>query len=174
MSMRRSVVPRGLAVAVLLPWALSACNYSFRAGSFPPPHIRTIAIVPFDNETNRFELSAELYDQLLRNLPGALGIRTAGADVADAIVRGSITRYDVLAPNYTSAGGGQAAQVLQRQVSIGVRVEIVDLVENVILWESTGVTAQGEFAEGAPEDGGRREAIEILVQRIVDGAQSNW
>jgi hypothetical protein len=153
---------------------LTACNYSFRAGSFPPPHIRTIAIEPFDNETTRFEVGAELYDQLLRNLPGALGIRTAGADVADAIVRGSITRYDVIAPNYTSVGGGQAPQVLQRQVSIGVSVQIVDLVENVVLWESSGVVGQGEFAEGAPEDGGRREAIEILVQRIVDGAQSNW
>jgi hypothetical protein len=154
--------------------AASGCNYSFRAGSFPPPHIRTIAIQPFENSTNRFELSAELYDQLLRNLPGALGIRTAGADVADAIVRGSITRYDVAAPNYTAAGGGQPAQVLQRQVSITVSVSIVDLVENVILWESNGVNAQGQFAEGAPEDGGRRQAIEILVQRIVDGAQSNW
>jgi hypothetical protein len=161
------------AVFVLLA-AASGCNYSFRAGSFPPPHIRTIAIQPFENSTNRFELSAELYDQLLRNLPGALGIRTAGLDVADAIVRGSITRYDVVAPNYTAAGGGQAAQVLQRQVSITVSVSIVDLVENVILWESSGVVGQGQFAEGAPEDGGRRQAIEILVQRIVDGAQSNW
>jgi hypothetical protein len=160
--------------AIVLLAGLTACNYSFRAGSFPPPHIRTIAIEPFDNETNRFEVGAELYDQLLRNLPGALGIRTAGADVADAIVRGSITRYDVVAPNYTSVGGGQAPQVLQRQVSIGVSVQIVDLVENVVLWESSGVVGQGEFAEGAPEDGGRREAIEILVQRIVDGAQSNW
>jgi hypothetical protein len=160
--------------AILLALAASGCNYSFRAGSFPPPHIRTIAIQPFDNTTNRFELSAELYDQLLRNLPGALGIRTAGADVADAIVRGSITRYDVVAPNYTAGTGGAPAQVLQRQVSITVSVSIVDLVENVILWESTGVQGQGQFAEGAPEDGGRREAIELLVQRIVDGAQSNW
>jgi Lipopolysaccharide-assembly len=164
-----------IAGVILAAIALSACNYSFRAGSFPPPHIRTIAIQPFDNETSRFEVAAELYDQLLRNLPGALGIRTAGAEVADAIVRGSIVRYDVVAPNYTSSpGGGQAPQVLQRQVSITVRVEIVDLVEDVILWESSSVLGQGEFAEGAPEDGGRREAIEILVQRIVDGAQSNW
>jgi hypothetical protein len=165
--------PAALAVAVLA-FALSACNYSFRAGSFPPPHIRTIAIEPFGNETNRFELSAELYDRLLRNLPGALGIRTAGADVADAIVRGSIMRYEVAAPNYRAAGDGRAPEVLQRQVSISVRVEIVDLVQNVVLWESSGLTAQGEFPEGAPEDGGRQRAMELLVQRIVDGAQSNW
>ena len=165
-----------LAACVALLGALLtvACNYSFRAGSFPPPHIQTIAIEPFDNETTRFELSAELYDQLLRNLPGALGIRTAGADVADAVVRGSINRYDVAAPNYRAGAGGVAPQVLQRQVSISVSVEIVDLVENVILWESSNVVAQGEFPEGAPEEGGRQIAMDLLVQRIVDGAQSNW
>jgi len=160
--------------ALLLAALLGACNYSFRAGSFPPAHIRTIAIEPFENQTNRFEVSAELYEELLGSLPGALGIRTAGADVADAVVRGAITRFDVVAPNYTSGGSGQAAQVLQRQVSISVSVQIIDLVDNVILWESSSLTAQGEFAEGAPEDQGRSEAIAVLVQRIVDGAQSNW
>jgi hypothetical protein len=159
---------------LLLALATGSCNYSFRAGSFPPAHIRTIAIEPFENQTNRFELSAELYDQLLTDLPGALGIRTAGADIADAVVRGSITRFDVVTPNYTSGAAGQAAQVVQRQVSIAVSVEIIDLVENVILWESSSLTAQGEFAEGAPEIEGRSEAIDLLVQRIVDGAQSNW
>jgi hypothetical protein len=167
------VIRRWVPVAVAL-LVLAACNYSFRAGSFPPPHIRTIAIEPFDNQTTRFELSAELYDQLLRNLPGALGIRTAGLDVADAIVRGSITRYDVAAPNYRAGADGRAPEVLQRQVSISISVEIVDLVENVVLWGSNGVVAQGEFPEGAPEEGGRQRAIELLVQRIVDGAQSNW
>ena len=159
----------------LLPVAIAGCNYSFRAGSFPPPHVRTIAVLPFENDTNRFELSGELYDKLVRDLPRALGIRTAGEDVADAVVRGSITRYDVRAPNYRAAAPGQPAQVLQRQVAIVVSVEIVDLVENVILWESRSVTGQGEFLEASEsEDVGRAEAIELLVQKIVDGAQSNW
>ena len=121
-----------------------ACNYSFQAGSFPPPHVQTIAVLPFDNETNRFELSGELYDQLVRNLPPALGIRTAGEEIADAVVRGSIRTYEVRAPNYRAATQGQPAEVLQRQVNIVVSVEIVDLVENVIftslgksLWDTS-------------------------------------
>ena len=163
-----------LVATALLCAALSGCNYSFRAGSFPPPHVETIAIEPFENETTRFELTGELYDQLLRRLPSALGIRTAGADIADAIVRGSINRYDVIAPNYRAGDPGQPAEVLQRQVNISVSVSIIDLVENVILWESNNVTALGEFPEGAPEDDGRQRAIDLLVQEIVDGAQSNW
>lgn len=171
-----SKVRRRATVVVLLGAApvLTSCNYSFRAGSFPPPHIRTIAIEPFENETTRFELTGELFDELLQRLPGALGIRQAGADVADAIVTGSINRYDVTAPNYRAGQSGDAARVLQRQVNISVSVQIVDLVENVILWESSSVTALGEYPEGAPEDNGRERAIELLVQEIVDGAQSNW
>lgn len=162
-------------MTAVLALVVSGCNYSFRAGSFPPPHIETIAIQPFDNETDRFEIPGELYNQLLRNLPGALGIRTAGEDVADAVVRGTIRRYDVAAPNYRSAGKGQPAEVLQRQVTIAVEIQIVDLVENVILWEDTNVMAQGQFVEASQsEDEGRAEAIELLVQAIVDGAQSNW
>lgn len=164
-----------LAALTLVPLtALPACNYSFRAGSFPPPHVRSIAVQPFENETGRFEITDELYAELLQDLPSALGIRTAGEDVADAVVRGSITRYDVAAPNYRAAAGGQPAEVRQREVSITVRVEIVDLVENVILWESQNVLGQGRFPEGQGEDIGRREAIDLLVQKIVDGAQSNW
>ena len=161
--------------SLLLAVTMLACNYSFQAGSFPPPHVKSIAVLPFDNETNRFELPGELYDQLVRNLPRALGIRTAGEEVADAVVRGSIRTYEVRAPNYRAAIQGQPAEVLQRQVNIVVSVEIVDLVENVILWESSSVVAQGEFLEASEtEEIGRIQAIELLVQKIVDGAQSNW
>ena len=154
--------------------AMAGCNYSFQAGSFPPPHVRTIAIEPFDNESDRFEVASELYDELVRSLPSALGVRQAGLESADAVVRGSVTRYDVQAPNYRAGAGGQPAEVLQREVRITISVQIVDRVENVILWESNSETAQGLFAEGAPEEEGRRAAIELLVQAIVDGAQSNW
>lgn len=170
--MRRALL---LALAATFSLSIPGCVYSFRAGSFPPEHVRTIAVVPFENETARFEISGEIYDQLLRNLPRALGIRTAGEDVADAVVRGTIVRYDVVAPNYRAGAEGQPAEVLQRQVTLTVRVEIVDLVENVILWEDRNVSAQGQFLEASEnEDVGRAEAIELLVQKIVDGAQSNW
>ena len=164
----------GRVLACALAVSVAGCNYSFRQGSFPPEHIRTVAIVPFENETDRFDLSGEVHEQLIRELPQALGIRTAGEDVADAVVRGTITRYDVNAPNYRAGEPGRPAEVLQRQVSITVQVEIVDLVDNVILWEAQSVMAQGQFPEGDPEDTGRVEAIELLVQKIVDGAQSNW
>ena len=64
--------------------------------------------------------------------------------------------------------------MLQRQVNIRVEVELIDLVENLILWDDLGLSTQGQYLEGESEEVGRAEAIELLVQRIVDGAQSNW
>ncbi len=172
--MRRDAVLTASVLAGAL-LATTACAYSFTAGTFPPEHIRTIAIEPFENETDRFDIGGEIHAQLIRDLPGALGIRTAGADVADAVVRGVIRGYDVVAPNYRAGNAGEAATVLQRQVNITVEIQIIDLVENVILWENRGVRAEGQFLEASGnEEDGRADAIEILVQKIVDGAQSNW
>ncbi|SVD11703.1 uncharacterized protein METZ01_LOCUS364557, partial [marine metagenome] len=67
----------------------SACNYSFRSGSFPD-HIRSVAILPFENDTNRFELTQEIHQELLKELPRALGVTNAGEDAADAVVQGRI------------------------------------------------------------------------------------
>jgi len=167
----RAVAPT-LALAVL---ALSGCNYSFRAGSGFPESIQTVAVLPFENETNRFELTDAVHRQLLQELPRALGLQPAGEDVADAVVRGTISRYNLSAPNYRPSAGGERAEVLQRQVQISVAVQIVDLQRGLILWEENNVSAQGQYLEESEtEEVARAEAIELLVQDIVDGAQSNW
>jgi hypothetical protein len=161
---------------LLLALALvqSGCLYSFRAGTGFPSYIRTVAVIPFENETTRFELTQEIHEQLLRELPRALGIRPGSEENADAVVRGVITSYNTTAPAFGAGAGGDRAQVALRQVSIMVAVEIIDLVENQILWDSRSVSGRGEFLDSEIEDVGRLEAIEALVQQIVDGAQSNW
>ncbi len=98
--MARRRVGLGRFVAVLGFVAILAaggCNYGFRSGSFPD-HIRTVAILPFENDTNRFELTQEVHEELLRTLPSALGVTNAGEDVADAVVQGRIVRYDLTTP----------------------------------------------------------------------------
>lgn len=161
-----------LAIAALVPW-LPGCNYGFQAGS--AYDFRTLAIVPFENGTDRLELTQEIYDVLLQELPRALGVRPAGEDVADAVVQGRITSYAVTAPNYRPDPAGGLPTVVQREVAVTVAVRIVDLRENLIIWESNALRANGQFLEsGETEDLGRQEAIEVLVQLIVDGAQSTW
>src|SRR5680860_409378 len=109
-SVRPDRMPCSTTIALVLAVVvMTGCNYSFQTGSFPPPHVRTLAIEPFENETERFEVSSELYDELVRTLPASLGVQSAGLDAADAVVRGTVTRYDVQAPNYRAGAGGQGA-----------------------------------------------------------------
>ncbi len=163
---------RGAALLPLL--SLSGCMYSFRGGSFPD-YIKTIAVQTFENDTNRFEIQGELFDAMRKQVPRSLGIRLAAPEVADAVVKGTITRYDVTAPNYRAASGGQRTEVLQRQVTVTISVQIVDQVHNEVLWESQSLRGEGLFLEtGGSEDEGRLQAIDLLVQKIIDGAQSNW
>jgi len=165
---------RALAVALACAGLASGCMYQFQGGNFPQ-HIRTLGVEPVENDTPRLEVTGELQDLLVRDLPRALGVTAAGSDVADAVIRVRITSYQVNAPNYRPGSGGQRAEVLQRQVAITARVQIVDQANNQIYWEDAGVRGEGEFLESSEtEDVGRLEAIELLVQRIVDGAQSNW
>lgn len=153
--------------------AVGSCNYSFTAGAGLPAHIRTVAIVPFENETNRFDLTQELHEALLREIPRALGLTLAGEENADAIVSGVIQGYDLQAPNYRR-GQSETVQVLQRQVVLRVEARILDRENYTILWEQQ-LRGMGLYLEaGETEEVGRAEAIKLCVQEIVDGARSNW
>ena len=153
----------------------SGCIYGFQAGAGLPGYVKTVAIIPFENETNRPELTDEIFQALLRDFPRSQGLRPAGEDVADAVVRGTIRRYDLSTPSYRPGAPGETVQVLQRQVTLVVEVQIINLVDNTILWETRGISVMGQYLEESEsEDQGRALAIELLIQRIVDGAQENW
>ena len=170
-----SILPRAAWRAALLSTVLlSSCNYSFRGGSFPD-HIRTLAILPFENETGLFEITQEIHQFLLREVPRGLGVNQGAEDNADAILRGTISRYNLETPLYRAGADRSGPEVLQRQVTISLQVELIDVVNNEILWENGGLTARGQFLEASEtEDVARDEAIERIAQMIVDGAQSTW
>ncbi len=166
-----------VAAASVVATALGAggCNYSFSAGAGFPEHVRTLAVIPFENETNRFELTQEVHQALLRQLPRSLGLTQGGEESADAVVSGSIRSYELTAPLYQRGAQTESVQVLQREVVLVVSVEILDRAENVILWDQSQLRVRGQYLDASEtEDVGRNEAIELLVQEIVDGAQSNW
>ncbi len=161
---------------VLSTLTLSGCNYGFSSGQGAFQNATTIAIAPFENETTRLELSTELYDQMFRELPSKFGLRIAGEGEADILVRGVISGYALDTPNYRAgAAAGDRPEVLQRQVSIRVAIQIIDQKQQVILWEDTSLQAQGQYLEASEtEEIGKAEALDLLVQQIIDGAQSNW
>lgn len=159
-----------LAAASLL--AAAGC-YSFTGGGLPP-HIGTIYVLPVENRTAQFDLTEPFTRQLTDAVRGRLGVQLAARDNADAEIRAEILRYDDSAINYSGVED-VGATVFQRRVTIGARVEIVDLTRNEIVWEGSGVSGTGEYAPDAEtEQAGQEVALENLIQKIIDGAQSQW
>ena len=168
--LRLRLISGFLASASLL--AAAAC-YGFSGGGLPPG-IRTVAVLPFDNLTPEPTLTQQISAAVREAVQNRLGLRQAGEGQADALVRGSITRYEPDLPvAYTGSPTGNAVTVTRRLVQITVSVEILDQKTNRTLWQRSGLTVEGDYEQGNETDG-RRKALDRLVVNIVEGAQSQW
>ncbi len=153
--------------------ACSACLYGFAGGGLPP-HIRTVAILPFDNQTADPLLTQQVADAIKEAFQNQLGLRPAGEAKADAVVRGVIVRYEPgITESFQPAGQASGTQVTRRRVQLSLNVEVYDQREGRMLWQQAGLTVDGEYTPGR-EDDGRQAALKKLVKDIVDGAQSQW
>ena len=162
--------PFGAYSLVLL--GLTACiPYGFTGGGLPS-HIRTVAIIPFENQTATPELSRELADTLRARLRDRLGLREATEAKANAIVRGTIQRYETDIPIAFSANNRQATSA-GRMLQLVVDLEMVDQVTGKTLWQRKGLLAEGQYEERG-EATGRRIALERIITTLIEGAQSQW
>jgi len=160
-------------VAVSLLLVLAACNYGFAGGGLPP-NINDVYVTPIENRTTQFSLTDPFTQGLLDAVRSRLGVQLASRDNADAEIRAELTRYIDQASNFAGRED-VGAEVFQRRVSITARVEIVDLASNEIVWSGTSVNGVGEYApDTESEEVGQELALENLIQKIIDGAQSQW
>jgi hypothetical protein len=164
-----------LAVLAILIGSLPAAGcvqgYSMSGGGLPR-NIKTVSVLPFDNETATPELQRELSEELRKAMASRLGLHDAPEDKASAIVRGTIVRYEIDQAVAYTANAAQATSA-RRRLSVTIDVEIVDQSTGKTLWTGKGISAQGEYAENA-EAAGRKQAVERLVNLVIEGAQSQW
>lgn len=152
--------------------ALSGCLYGFAGGGLPPS-IKTVAVLPFDNQTPEPTLTQEISRAVREAVEQRLGLRQATEAKADAVVRGSITRYEPDLPVAYQGGDSSQVTVTQREVQITVSVDILDQKQGKPLWQRSGLTVRGTYESGREADG-RAKALDDLVTNIVEGAQSQW
>ena len=173
-AMPRALVARRLMRAMLLvgTLALNGCLYGFASGSGLPKNLRSVAVQPFDNQTAVPELQREVFEQLRKSLRDRLNLREASEAKADVVVRGVIVRYEVDLPAGVSADPRQTTST-RRRLQIVMDVEIFDQTTGRSLVKRAGISKEGQYAEGG-ETTGRRNAIESLVNELLDGAQSQW
>lgn len=167
--MRSNAVILGLLLLIL-----SGCMYSFVGGGLPR-HIRTIAVVAFDNDTPQPLVESELETRMQQELPRNLGVRLAAESVADAVIRGRITGYEELAASFRPTQEPTGSPVVQRQIRIVYEAEIYDMREDRPLWRAQSQSVVGNFQpDNETAEQGRARAIQEIVRRVVEGAQSQW
>lgn len=167
---RSSLRRYGVVAASAVALAASGCLYHFHGGGLP--NIKTVAVLPFDNQTPEPVLTKEVNDAIADAVEGRLGLRASAQSSADALVRGRVVRYEANVPVAYQPGIGQV-NVTQRQVQITVDVEIVDQRNGKTLWQRPGLLVVGEYTPPQEADG-RKVALQKLENEIVDGAQSQW
>jgi hypothetical protein len=170
--LRSNAAYSGWPLATLCSLFVTGCLYNFTGGGGLPGHIKSLAILPFDNQTTQFTLTQELTQALTDDVPGRLGVKPADEASADAVLRGMIVRYSDDATNYQPDPAGPV--IFQRRVTVAISVEIYDVREDQVLWSAGSLSATGEYLPDGSEQEGRLLAIENLVQKIIDGAQSQW
>ena len=125
---------------------LASCMpYGFAGGGLPS-RIRTVAVIPFENLTSAPQLQQELTLALRNDLKDKLGLREAAESHANAIVRGTIQRYETDIPIGFSATNKDQTSA-RRQLQIAVDIEMIDQSTGKSLWQRKGLLADGQYEE---------------------------
>ena len=168
--LRAANVVSQFAVAIFLLCS-SAC-YGFNSGGGFPPKLKSVAIMPFDNQTAVPDVQRELSDVLRKQFQDRLNLREAPEAKADVVVRGVIGKYEVDLPAGVSADP-RAVNSSRRRLQLVIDVEITDQTTGKVLLKRAGLQSEGQYAEGQ-EAAGRKIAIESMVDEMIRGTQSQW
>jgi len=160
---------RALLVCAVLTQA--GCLYGFAGGGLPR-ELRTVAVLPFENLTAVPDVQRELFEAMRKAMQDRLNLRDAPADRADVLVTGTIKEYEVDLPVGVTADPRQATSA-RRKLQIVVDFEIINQRTGEALQTKSGAKREAQYAEGA-ETRGRREAIEQLINELVDDMLSQW
>jgi lipopolysaccharide assembly LptE-like protein len=168
---RRARTASALLACALL---LAGCLYSFTGGGLPS-HIRTVYVDYFENTTPYEFLRGDVQRELQAELPRNLGVRLAPQTTADAVVRGRLTGYDELDVNTDPNTENGRIVRQQKRVQITFDAEIYDVKEDQVIWQGNSIAAIGHYApERESVDVGRERALQELIQKLIQGAQSQW
>jgi hypothetical protein len=158
-------------VVLLLPLLAAGCLYGFAGGGLPRD-LKTVAVLPFDNETPVPEVQRELFEAMRKAMQDRLNLRDAPADRADVLVTGTIKEYEVDLPVGVTADPRQATSA-RRKLQLVVDFDITNQRTGEPLASRKAERRESQYAEGA-EARGRREAIEQFVNKLIDDMLSQW
>jgi len=161
---------KALGILLVLPiFLLGSCMYSFK-GSLPP-HIKSIAIPLFENQTAEYRINETITDLLTQEFMRENVLRLDDEKSADSVLEGAVTRITDSPYTYT-----EAEQVKDYRVTIGLKISWYDQVQDKVLLEKN-VSGWGVYdAQQATStrQNGIEEATAKIAQDIMNAITANW
>lgn len=148
---------------------LSHCAYYSFSGSLPP-HLKTVAVPLFDDQTAEFGLKEELTDALIEQFTKDNSLRITDRGAADVLVEGVISNI------YDQAGGYDRNETVEEmKVICRVKVKCTDMVKRKVMWEES-ISRWGRFTPNDPDSRreGLSEALEQIAEEILNKTVSGW
>jgi hypothetical protein len=171
-------------------WVFSGCGiYSF-SGSIPP-HIKSISIPLFVNETAEFGIAEAVTDEVTNVFLEENILKIS--DQGDSILRGSIKKVEDKPYTYS-----EMEEVLEYRYSVGISVEWFDVSEEKVLirknytnWGAYSLTADvasdgidndgdGKVDSDDPDESGdarelaMKAAVTKISESIINDIVSTW
>ncbi len=150
---------------------LGACTYSVYTSGFP--HLKTISIQPFLNNTVEYDLEEEILVELTNYFEkdGKLKIVTLSSDCR---LEGEILDYSNKIFTYDTAG------VEEYEVKILFKIIFTDLKNNEIIWKNDTLvlretySSSEETSEFSTEEEAQTEIFKILFETIMKNSLEEW
>lgn len=154
-----------LIIISLILFGLS-CGYGLRGtGSSLPPHVRTINVPMFENNTTRFQLDLKLTESVRDELTARGKVEiTPDRTGADAILIGEIIAFTV-----NPIGFGQDATASSYNIVVVAKIVLRDLVNNRILFSNPNYSYQQDYdvPEGTDFESVQQAAIEVIAVKFA-------
>jgi len=172
---------RAFAVLAVSISAVS-CGYTLSGygTSVLPDNVSVVAVIPFENRTERPEIEQRVTEAVAKELSrrgrsksGRIRVVTQVGE-ADAVLEGAVTRYRTRSVEF--AANGRATRI---ETEVLLQATLRELATDTVLWSQSGlvfkeqfdVPPTGEFfdQETLALDDIARGAAAVLVSSIVEG-----
>jgi hypothetical protein len=158
-----------------VPAVAGSCAYS-TSTALLPPHLKTVAIPVFENETTEYTLEQEVTDAVIKRFVADNHLRVVDERSANAVVRGKVTVY-----RNSIFGISNVSLAQEYRVTIGVSVVFKDLVKNREIWSDDNLVKTANYyvqnvpgQEAKTELDGRKEAISKIADEILSRTVETW
>jgi hypothetical protein len=151
---------------------LCGCGVYTFSGSTLPPHLKTMDIPLFANQSMMPGVAEEITDELSKQVV-SMNLLRISSGRGDASIHGRVVDYTNAPRTYGTTAARQVT-VSEYVVRITVEVEFVDNKSNSPLYKGR-ITGEGVYNfQSQAESDGRKIAEKDVVQQILQNSIQSW